>query len=61
MAIIRDDDEERLARVERMLEVVKKRREEVSETSESERISDDAAATCEAARTASRRPDEKET
>jgi hypothetical protein len=61
MPIIRDDDEERLARVEHVLEVAKKRRDEVSEAiRQSERICEQAASTREAARNASHRPDAKE-
>ena len=60
MSIIRDDDEERLARVDHMLEVVKKRHEELSETvRDSERICEESSSMCDTAQTANDRPDTK--
>ena len=60
MPIIRNDDEERLARVDHMLDVVKKRREELSETvRDGERVCERSSSTGDRARAATDRPDTK--
>ena len=56
MTVIRDDDDERLARVEHMVETIKKRRDDVAAVvQESEQAVESAASTRDAARTATAR------
>ena len=46
MTVIRDDDNERLARVEHMIETIKKRQEDIADVvKESERVVEEAAKT----------------
>ena len=53
MTVIRDDDDERLVRVEHMIETIKKRQDDVAAVvHESEQVVEEATRTRDAARTA---------
>ena len=62
MTVIRDDDNERLVRVEHMIETIRKRQEDIAAVvKESEQVVDEAAKTRDGARTVTPQPGETQT